>query len=152
MSLNEDISKEARNWIDVKYEHRGATKKGCDCVGLLVGVLKALGYGKDYIVKKYPNDWSLHGQAGNYIVEELESVADKIIGATIGDIVLFKFSKCVAHIGILIENGLFIHTHSKGGKCKVSKIDNSPWTRYIDCYYRVNAERLNRLWPLTGKN
>ncbi|GAH75445.1 unnamed protein product, partial [marine sediment metagenome] len=40
-----EIAEEARKWADAKvpYRHRGVTNEGCDCSGLLIGVMQKLG-------------------------------------------------------------------------------------------------------------
>ena len=133
-----------KTWKDLKvqYEHRGTTRNGCDCTGLIIGALKELGYLKNYKLRIYPPDWNLHSKADNYIVDEVSKVADKISNPEMGDLVLFYFGKCVAHIGVIIENGLFIHCHRKGKKCKASNLWNSPWTKRIYGFYRLNEDRL----------
>ena len=143
--LRKHLCNTAKVWknLGVKYEHRGTTRNGCDCTGLIIGILQELGYMKDYKLRIYPIDWNLHSFADNHIVEELSKVADKIAKPDIGDLVLFYFGKCVAHSGIVIEDGLFIHIHQRAGKCIVSSLWNSSWTKRIVNFYRLNEDKLN---------
>lgn len=143
--LRKRFSNTAKVWkeLGVKYQHRGTTRRGCDCTGLVIGILQELGYLKDYELRIYPPDWNLHALADDYIMEELEKVAYKITKPEIGDLVLFHFGKCIAHVGIVIENDLFIHCNRTAKKCTVSKLNNSPWTKRIIYFYRLNEERLN---------
>ena len=136
--------------LEVKYEHRGTTRNGCDCTGLIIGALKELGYLKNYKLRIYPPDWNLHAFADDHIVEEVEKVADKIAKPDIGDLVLFRIAKCVAHIGLIIEDGLFIHCFKGSGKCVVSSLWNSSWSKRIAkdvngalAFYRLNEDKLN---------
>lgn len=134
-------------WKDLKvqYQHRGTTRNGCDCTGLIIGALRELGYLKNYKLRNYPPDWNLHAKADNYIIKEVSRFADEITkpNIDIGDLILFNFGKCVAHIGVMIENGLFIHCHRKSRKCVVSSLWNSPWTKRIHSFYRLNEAKLN---------
>lgn len=132
-------------WKDLKvqYQHRGTTRNGCDCTGLIIGALREMGYLKNYVLRSYPPDWNLHAKADNYIVEEIGRMADEITEPDIGDLVLFYFGRCVAHVGVIIENGLFIHCHRKSRKCVASSLWNSPWTKRIYCFYRLNKDKLN---------
>jgi cell wall-associated NlpC family hydrolase len=134
----------AKQWIGVKYEHCGTTRNGCDCTGLLIGIFKELGYFKDYVLRKYPKDWNLHAKADDYITEEIIKIADEIkqIKSEPGDIVTFYFGKCIAHIGIIIENGLFVHCHMGSGKCIVSRLKSSQWTKRIAGFYRIDLKRV----------
>jgi len=130
----------------VQYEHRGATRNGCDCTGLPIGALREMGYLKDYKIRSYPIQWNLHAKADNYIVEEISKVADEITKPDIGDLVLFHFGKkrkCVAHVGVIIENGLFVHCHKTSRVCIVSSLWNSRWTKRISGFYRLNEVKLN---------
>jgi cell wall-associated NlpC family hydrolase len=134
-----------KEWKDlgVKYEHRGTSRRGCDCTGLIIGALQEMGYMRDYKLRNYPLDWNLHAKADNHIVEEVEKVADEIRIPSIGDLALFTFGKCVAHVGVVIENGLFIHCFVDGGKVKPSSLWNSRWTKRLFKFYRLNEDRLN---------
>lgn len=129
--------------LKVQYEHRGTTRNGCDCTGLIIGVLKEIGYLKDYKLRIYPPDWNLHAFADNHIVEEVNKVADEVAKPDIGDLVLFHIGKCVAHIGVVIENGLFVHCHKKAKRCTVSSLWNSGWEKRIFGFYRLNEGKLN---------
>lgn len=135
----------AKEWKDlgVHYEHRGTSRKGCDCTGLIIGTLQEMGYLKDYKLRNYPRDWNLHAKADNHIVEEVEKIADEIKVPDVGDLSLFTFGKCVAHIGIVIEHGLFIHSYMASEKVKVSSLWNSRWSKRIFGFYRLNEDKLN---------
>lgn len=135
----------AKLWRDLKvqYEHRGTTRNGCDCTGLIIGALREIGYLKDYKLRNYPPDWNLHAKADNYIVEEITKVADEIAKPEIGDLVLFHIGRCVAHAGIIIESGLFIHCHRKSKYVIVSSLWNSQWTERIFGFYRLSESKLN---------
>ena len=97
----------------------------------------------NYKLRNYPKDWNLHAKADNYIVEEVEKMADKIETPDVGDLVLFNFGKCAAHVGVVIEQGLFIHCYVAGGKCKVSSLWNSRWSKRIFGFYRLIEDKLN---------
>lgn len=144
--LRTQLCKVAKEWLalQVKYEHRGLTRNGCDCTGLIIGALRELGYLKTYVLRNYSRDWNLHAGADNYIVEEAEKVADKVESPIPGDIVLFHFCRCVAHAGIIVENKLFIHCHMNSKQCIVSKLWNSSWTKRIAHFYRFNEKKLRR--------
>jgi len=134
-----------KEWKDLKvpYEHRGTSRNGCDCTGLIIGALRELGYLKNYKLRSYPPDWNLHAKADDYITEEINKVADKVANPDIGDLVLFYIGRCVAHVGVIIENGLFIHCHKKSKTCIVSSLWNSQWTKRISGFYRLNWSKLN---------
>ena len=135
----------AKSWIGVPYRHRGLSRQGCDCTGLLFGVLREMGLTKDYKLRDYPIDWNLHSGAGNYIEEELVKGADEISKEVVrpGDLCLFAFGRkgCLSHLGIIIKPGLFLHTHRGAGCVKYGSLINSEWTiRWVKTYRLNNAK------------
>ena len=144
MDLNQQICKAVKRWkiLEVPYEHRGFSRNGCDCTGLIIGVLKEMGYIKSYRPRSYSLDWNLHSGADNYIVDVISKVTDEIKNPKPGDAVLFYFGRCVAHAGVVIENGLFVHCNKLSKKCRASSLWNSPWTKRIFSFYRFNESKL----------
>jgi len=143
MTLNEKIVEESKRWLGVPYQHRSKSKFGCDCTGLIIGVMQALGYMKSYKMRLYPKDWNMHGMADNHIEEEISRVADKITGpAMAGDIVLFQYEEqeYPAHIGIVLENQMFIHCWKKSGHVQISSF--RPWAKKSKAVYRFNEQKL----------
>lgn len=128
--------------LEVPYEHRGITQRGCDCTGLVIGVLRELGFLMNYQLRKYPKDWNLHARADDYITQELEKVAYEIHIPQPGDLVTFYFGKCVAHVGVVIERGLFVHCNRTSQKCIISALQNSQWTPRIHGFYRIDWSKL----------
>lgn len=140
---------EALNWIGVKYRHRGMTKNGCDCTGMIIGMLRSLGFMKDYALRMYPIDWNLNSGAGNYIMEELGKVSYEIPkqSAAAGDILVFRFGKCMAHVGVMIDpaNGKFVHALLTSKKCCFAILKNSVWSKSWEKTFRLDADKLGRL-------
>lgn len=132
-------------WKDLKvrYEHRGISRNGCDCTGLIIGALKELGYLKNYKLRIYPPDWNLHAFADDYITKEIEKYGDKITWPDVGDVVTFHFGRCIAHVGVIIEDGLFVHCHRKGKCVKASRLGHSQWGKRVESFYRLNEDKLN---------
>jgi cell wall-associated NlpC family hydrolase len=122
MTIGERFAQQAVQWLAVPYQHHGATRGGCDCTGLLIGVARELGYLTDYELRKYPQDWNLHGMADNYIADELGRFARFIPNSEIaaGDVLIMHFGRCLAHCGILVnrEKMLMVHCWRPAGKVK----------------------------------
>jgi len=146
MEIGERIAREALNWIGVPYQHRAMTKNGCDCTGLILGVLKTLGYLGNYKVREYPIDWNLHGMADDHIRDELLKVTNEISGSEKllkGDILLFWFGRCVSHIGIYIGDRQFVHSWRNAKKCKIAPLMNkNGWASRFDSAYRFDSKKL----------
>lgn len=147
MTFTERYAEEAIRWanIPVPFRHRGLTKQGCDCTGLLIGVAQSLNRLNKYQLRKYKFDWNLHGGACDIITTELEKVADCVVKSPpkIGDLLVFKFGKCNAHAGIFVGNYTFAHSLSHH-VCQLSLIKNSQWSARWTSTYRFNDEKMAR--------
>ena len=145
-TLQDRFATEAENWIGVKYRHRGTTKRGCDCTGLLIGALRTLGNLRSYELREYKKDWNLHAGAGNYICEELDRVGNEIPNneAGNGDIPIFRFGKCLAHAGVIVDMSkrLFVHSYLTAGKCQYAILRNSIWSERWKKTYRLSSEKM----------
>lgn len=147
-NLQEKFKKEAIIWAKEKvpYLHRGVTKLGCDCTGLIIGIIKSLGYAGSYTLREYPLDWNLHSGRGNYIEEELNKVADEISMDKMveGDILAFYFATCLAHTGILVNknNTMFVHSLVTSKKCEFAILKNSMWTKRFKKVFRLNDQKI----------
>ncbi len=145
-ALQKAFAQEARNWIDVKYRHRGTTMRGCDCTGLLIGIARQLGYLRVYDLRNYPKDWNLHAGAGNYICEELERFGYEIPNSDCsdGDIPIFRFGKCLAHAGVIVDMSqrLMVHSFMTAKKCQYAILRNSIWSKRWMKTYRLSIEKM----------
>jgi cell wall-associated NlpC family hydrolase len=51
-------------------------------------------------------------------------------GLKMGDLVFFKIhGKRVSHVGIYLDNGLFIHSPSRGKRVRIDHLDTSYWAK-----------------------
>jgi NlpC/P60 family putative phage cell wall peptidase len=109
-----DIIAEARSWIGTPYAHQASVKGiGCDCLGLVRGVWRAV-YGKEpEQPPPYSRDWAeVHGRetlaeaAGRHMIAV---ATDKIRPA---DVLLFamKDHSPAKHCAILTAPGRMLHS------------------------------------------
>lgn len=132
----------AKQWIGVKYIHRGFTRKGCDCSGFIVGIIKEMGFLKRFTMPIYSIDWNLHKPSTNYLVEYLKRFCVKTEGIPqIGDLVVFKFGKHISHIGILVADKTFIHCY-QGVGVKYGTLNPGQWEKRVDSFWRIDIEKL----------
>jgi len=143
MTLNEQIVQEAKDWLGVPYQHRSWTKNGCDCTGLILGVIKGVGFIQKYEVRRYPKDWNLHAMADDFLVQELSKFATLVPKSETlpGDILVFKFGHCESHMGIKMEHDLFLHIMDKS-ITKLAKLRNSPFNKRWGCSFRFDETKL----------
>lgn len=127
------IANEAKKWADarVPYRHRGVTMEGCDCSGLVIGVMKKLGFLLNYKLRYYPIDWNLHNASGEYLVQELRRYAIEVKKSEIrlGDVLVFKFGRCESHAAILVDKNVFVHCYLSAKHCWYGVLKGSSWMK-----------------------
>lgn len=118
--MGERVVALARTWIGTPYRHQGATRGvGCDCLGLIRGIWRAL-YGEEpERPPPYSMDWA--ERAGE---ERLIAAARRHMGEPVprgemrpGDLLVFRWRADAAakHLGILSAERRFIHAYEQAG-------------------------------------
>ena len=128
---------EARNWLGTPYRHQASLQGvGCDCLGLLRGIWRALYGAEPQAVPAYSADWAETGcretliDAGSrwLVVSNLENAAP-------GDVLVFRWrDSCPAkHVGILSrpfgDRPCIIHSYERAGVIESSLVP--AWQRRI---------------------
>ncbi len=109
------IIAEARTWIDTPYRHQASAKgAGCDCLGLVRGVWRALYGAEPEAAPNYTPDWAERGGAETLLqaaARHLQSVP--IMAAAPGDVLLFRMapSAPIKHAAILVSSERMIHAY-----------------------------------------
>ncbi len=124
------ILQEARSWIGTPYQHQASAKgAGCDCLGLVRGVWRALHGDEPERLPAYSPDWAeanegevLLGAARRHLVEIAPAQAAP------GDVVLFRMDARapMKHAAIVEEGERIIHAYW-GRAVVVSRF--APWWR-----------------------
>ena len=143
MITREQVIQEAREWIGTPWHHQACVKgEGADCAMFIVGVALNTGLMTEEqteMVPAYPKDWHLHNEESMLIpiVEQFDVVQIPVEEAVPGDIIMFKVAKCESHLGLLTEEGWFIHAFSsvKVNRVIESRLDDR-WKRRLTRAYR----------------
>jgi NlpC/P60 family putative phage cell wall peptidase len=124
------IVAEARSWIGTPYRHQASLKGvGCDCLGLVRGVWRAL-YGEEpERTPPYSRDWaeaSLRETLAEAGARHLVPVAREAMQA--GDVVLFRWRAgfVAKHAAILTGDASMVHAHDGAA---VAEVAFAPWWR-----------------------
>ena len=124
------IVAEARSWIGTPYRHQASLKGvGCDCLGLVRGVWRALYGAEPEAPPPYAPDWA-EAAAGEPLAEaalrHLAPEARDAFGA--GDILLFRWRAGLAakHAAIVTAPGRMLHAHDGAA---VAEVALTPWWR-----------------------
>ena len=146
------IVAEARSWLGTPYRHQASLKGvGCDCLGLVRGVWRALLGDEPEVAPNYTPDWAeAHGSETLAAAAGRHLVAVPIGEAAAGDVLLFRWRRTLPakHAGILLSSlsGLrpssplvdantFIHAQS-GAAVATAPLSNW-WRRRIAFAFRL---------------
>ncbi len=132
----------ARAWIGTPYVHQAARRgAGCDCLGLLRGVLAEVSGTALQKVPAYTPDWSEpQGDEVLWKAAAEQLIAKPIEDAQGGDVVLFRMRQgaVAKHVGLQAETGLrptFIHAYQGHGVCESAF--SAPWQRRLVARFAV---------------
>jgi NlpC/P60 family putative phage cell wall peptidase len=130
----------AESWIGTPYRHQGAKKGiGCDCIGLIRGIWRALYGDEPEPVPPYASDWAERGGE-----ERLAAAAIRLCGPPLplakarpGDLFLFRWRPACAakHAGILADEQHFIHAYEQSGVIRSALVPG--WRRRIAAIHRL---------------
>lgn len=118
-AIRAQVLDEARAWLGTPYCHQASVKGvGCDCLGLLRGIWRALYGDEPQKVPAYTADWAEAGgketllDAGRQWLIEIEPAA-----AEAGDVLLFRWRDRAPakHVGILSPDRQLIHAYERVG-------------------------------------
>ncbi len=137
MTREERIVAEARRWIGTPYRHGASVRGiGCDCLGLVRGVWRAVCGPEPETPPAYSATWAeagtretLRDAARRHLIE----IEPEAAGA--GDVLLFRWRDGMAmkHAGIVTGEGRMIHAHD--GAC-VAEVAFGIWRRRIAAAFR----------------
>lgn len=124
------ILAEAREWIGTPYQHQASAKgAGCDCLGLVRGVWRAIYGAEPEVAPAYTPDWAeRHGAETLRAAARRHLVETPIAAAQPGDVLLFRMHAAspAKHAAILAEEERIIHAY--WGRAVVSS-HFAPWWR-----------------------
>lgn len=130
MGLSEAIVAEAVSWVGTPYRHQAALKGvGCDCLGLVRGIWRAVYGSEPEATPAYTPDWAeaagretLRDAAGRHMT------AVALDAAAPGDLLLFRWRAALPakHAAILIAADRFVHAHQGAA---VASATLAPWWR-----------------------
>ncbi len=124
------IVAEARSWIGTPYRHQASLKGvGCDCLGLVRGVWRAVHGAEPEIAPAYSRDWAEASGAETLAHAARRHLAE-IDPADIapGDVLLFRYRPRypAKHAAIAASAQTMIHAHDGAA---VAEVAIAPWWR-----------------------
>jgi len=122
--MRDRIVAEARSWIGTPYRHQASIKgAGCDCLGLVRGVWRALYGAEPEPLPPYNPDWAEAGgaetllEAGRRWLVERQASDGAFGDYLAGDILVFRWKdgSPAKHAGILASSTSLIHSYDRIG-------------------------------------
>lgn len=130
MISREAVLAEAYTWIGTPYQHQASVKgAGCDCLGLVRGVWRALYGAEPEMAPAYTPDWAERAGSETLLVAARRYLREiDIADAAPGDVLLFRMDarSPAKHAAILDEGDCIIHAY--WGRAVVSS-RFAPWWR-----------------------
>lgn len=130
------VVSEAQRWLGTPYVHQASQRgAGCDCLGLIRGIYRALYGSEPELPPAYSRDWSEPQGDERLWQAALRHLAAKPVGqARAGDVILFRMREgaVAKHLGLQSRCGAdarFIHSYQGHGV--VENALSLPWQRRI---------------------
>lgn len=109
---------EAATWLKTPYHHMGRLKgKGVDCAMILAEVYHAVLPERvpALTVESYPMDWAMHRSAERYLSYVTRFAREIAPLPKPGDVVLYRWGRCLAHGAIVVAWPKVIHAMVRDG-------------------------------------
>ena len=126
--MSELAAREARRWLGTPYRHQASVRgAGCDCLGLVRGVWRAVVGPETLAVPPYTPDWARE-RGRETLLEAAEAVLLPVAAPEPGDVLAFRMEAGgpVTHLGILGTADTLIHAYARR---TVVETPLGPWWR-----------------------
>jgi NlpC/P60 family putative phage cell wall peptidase len=125
-----DIVAEARAWIGTPYRHQASLKGvGCDCLGLVRGVWRAVIGDEPQAAPAYSRDWAeASGEESLALAARAHLIEIEPAQFLPGDVLLFRYRERypAKHAAIVSAPALMVHAHDGAA---VAEVAIAPWWR-----------------------
>lgn len=139
--LRNRVVAEAHRWIGTPYRHQASLKNvGCDCLGLLRGVWRALYGVEPEAMPAYAPDWAEAGGGERLADAARRHLAEIVLDEAMpGDVLLFRWRPHLPakHAAILSAPGRMIHAYDGAAVCEVHYAPF--WQRRVAFAFRFPA-------------
>jgi NlpC/P60 family putative phage cell wall peptidase len=139
MISRQAILAEARDWIGTPYQHQASVKAaGCDCLGLVRGVWRAIYGAEPEAAPAYTPDWAERHGAETLLLAARRHLVETTLAAVLpGDVLLFRMDAqapmkhCASLDCSPASGGAVTRSVTKGAVCRSPSVasgtrDTSP--------------------------
>lgn len=135
MTTPQAIIDTARGYLGVPFRHQGRSRRGLDCLGLLVCVARDLG------MPEADNDMLNYGHSpdGGILKSALDAACDRVMVAAPGCVLLLSFTVAAGgqHVGIATDIGI-LHAYAPCRRVVEASIPPE-WQSRIVARYRLRS-------------
>jgi len=127
--LRDAVLAEARTWIGTPYRHQASVKgAGCDCLGLVRGVWRAVVGEEPATPPAYRPDWAERGGAETLLSAARRHLIEIAPPGAPGDVLVFRFAPGLParHCAILSGPDRILHAWHGQAVCETTL---GPWWR-----------------------
>jgi NlpC/P60 family putative phage cell wall peptidase len=124
------IVAETRRWIGTPYRHQASLEGvGCDCLGLVRGVWRAVIGEEPELAPPYAPDWA--EATGNESLSDAAArhlISIPLVNIAPGDVLLFRWRAHMPakHAAVVTAPGQMVHAHDGAA---VAEVAIAPWWR-----------------------
>ena len=126
-------------WVGTPYHHQARVKGvGVDCAQLVAGVAEnVFPRLKPINTPVYSVEWHMHNREEKMcdLIESFKCERIELADMIPGDILTFKFGRVQSHMGILINDGQFIHARLDVGKVVINQLSGT-WLEHLGRAYK----------------
>lgn len=119
VDIRRRVVAEALEWVGTPYRHQGHRKEiGCDCLGLVRGIWRAIYSGEMEEPGAYAADWAEAGGEERLLMAARRHFCEKApVPFDRGDLLLFRWRPHlpVKHLGIAVDRSSFVHAYEGAG-------------------------------------
>lgn len=131
--MRDRILTEARSWIDTPFHHQGRVKgAGCDCIGLCIGVGKAL----ELVPQEFEYTGYRRTPHGRTLVDVMREsgFVEEVQEPQLGDILVFRIDVDPQHVALLSERNTLIHAYAQARKVCEARYDSVWRGRFVTAF------------------
>lgn len=129
------VVKEALSWLNTPYHHMGRVKGvGVDCGMFIAEVFERCNKIPHIDFAYYPSDWGMHRSEEHYL-KHMNIYFEEVTRSPLpGDVLLYRFGRCVSHGSVVIFNNTLIHSYINLGVVLADRMQDDLKSREIACY------------------
>ncbi len=130
----------ALSWEGTRFHHAQCAKgRGVDCVLSLIEWFAAADVIERFDPRPYPASWFLHQDEERYL-NGIARYADRLpdgVDPKPADIALYRFGRCVAHGGLILDDDFIIHACAIAKR--VERRERSAMLPRLHSYWRARG-------------